>query len=906
VHELIESAVAAHGGALIVRGEPGAGKTALLRDAAEGVSGIQVLWTQGIESESPLPFAALTRLLRPVLDHLEAIPEPQAQALRVALALLLPAGDAGLGPAAAEDRLAVFMAVLSLLAEAAETGPVLGVVDDAQWLDSASSEALLFVARRLQSDPIALLFAAREGDVRRFDGAGLPELTLRGLDGPSALAVLSEHASRPVAAQVRDELLRRTNGNPLALTELPGVLTEDQLSGQARLPPQLPLTEGVETAFLDRVRRLPEEAQTLLLVAAADDSGRLDTVLAAAARMGATDAALDVAERSGLVRVSGADLTWRHPLVRSAVYGAATSAARRSAHQALAQALTKAGDDDRRTWQLALAAASPDESIAVALDQVAERAGRRAGHEAASAASERAAELTPDPEARAKRLLAAAASSWAAGDGRRARSLADQGRAEATGPILLAELDRLRGRLEWNVGSPQAGHAIVMNAARSVAASDAVRAYELTMLATTLATFGAKAVGEPADDTSFLPSLDASAPASLRCMDALITGHRHVQDRDYRAAAEPLRRAISIARDLPPSVDILANVSLGAFHLGDDDATTAAFTGLLTLGRAAGAMSTVVTALTRLPCGQLPAGQWRAATASADEALAVARAMGAPALAILPMAWLAILGAYQGHSSTAGLLIEIADIRASRPTGIVTVAVDNVVEWAKGVMATNDRDDSKAVHHLSRVTHPTFARLAAVDRIEAAVRALRLDDADQWCTELESFGAAVGAPWADAAAAHGRALLADGDVAVGSFERALALHGSTGRPVARARTQLAYGEFLRRSGRRVEARGHLRAALDEFEDLGAERWAERTRQEMRASGETARKRDVTTTEQLTPQERQTALLVSQGLSNREVAARLFLSPRTIEYHLSHAYQKLGVRSRSELARLEFD
>ncbi len=688
--------------------------------------------------------------------------------------------------------------------------------------------------------------------------------------------------------------------------ELPGVLSGDQLSGRVRLPPQLPLTGGVQTAFLDRARRLTEEAQRLLLVAAADDSGRLDTVVAAAALLGADEDALDATERSGLLRTVGAELTFRHPLVRSALYGAATSAQRRAAHHALADVLTAAGDVDRRTWHLSLATSGTDAALAAALDAVAERAGRRAGHEAASAASARAAELTAEPNQRAQRLFAAATSSWAAGDSTRARALADEGSAQATDPVLRADLDRLRGRLEWNVGSPQAGHAIIMNAARSVAPTDAARAYEMSMLATTLATFGAKSANETADDTSFLPALAASAPARLRCLDALIEGHRSILGTDYRAAAEPLRRALSIAHELPPTVDILANVGLAAFHLGDDDETTDAFTELLTLGREAGAMSTVVTALTRLPCGQLPAGQWRAATASADEAVAVGRAMGSPALIALPLAWLAVVAAHQGASEAADLLTEITDIRSHHQTGIVTTALDNIVEWVKGVVATTDRDDGKAVHHLSRITHPTLARLAVIDRVEAAVRALRLDLADQWCTETESFGAAVGARWAEAAAAHGRALLADGDLAVQHFERAIALHADSTRVFDRARTRLAYGEFLRRAGRRVDARRHLRPALDEFEDLAAEPWAERTRQAMRATGETARKRDVTTAQQLTPQERQTALLVGQGLTNREVAARLFLSPRTVEYHLSHAYQKLGVRSRSELALLALE
>ncbi len=538
----------------------------------------------------------------------------------------------------------------------------------------------------------------------------------------------------------------------------PDVLTDDQLAGQVRLPPQLPLTQGVETAFLDRARRLPDDAQTLLLVAAADDSGQAATVAAAAELLGAGPSAWDTAERSGLVRERDGDLLLRHPLVRSAVYAAATTSQRRAAHQALASALMAVGDVDRRTWHLALAASGPDERLAEELDAVAERANRRAGHEAASAASERAAALTASPDLRARRLFTAATSSWQAGDGPRARALADDGRAQASDPILAADLDRLRGRLEWNVGSPQTGHAIVMAAARGVAATDPKRALELAMLGTTLATFGANPDGSGrTDETPYLPTLSASAPAELRCLAAVIAGQQHILRGEYRDAAEELRQAFRLAESLPPTVDIWANLGIGAFHLGDDELTTRTFSQLLLLGRTAGAMSIIITALTRLPCGQLPAGQWRSAAASADEALAVARGMSSPALSALPLGWLAVLSAFRGEATAPSVLAEVEQVRQQHVLGIVALPVDDVVEWVKGILAANARDDSRAIHHLERISHPDLARLAAVDRIEAAVRALRLDLAGLWVTELDSFGAAVGARWASAAAEHGRA-----------------------------------------------------------------------------------------------------------------------------------------------------
>uniref|UniRef100_UPI00186B12A3 AAA family ATPase n=2 Tax=Georgenia thermotolerans TaxID=527326 RepID=UPI00186B12A3 len=377
IDELVRAAREGRGGALVVRGEPGAGKSVLLADAAARADGMQVLRTQGIESEAPLPFAALERLLRPVLDRADRIAAPQARALRVVL-----------GEEAGEvDRFLVFLAALNLLAEAAAAEPVLAVVDDAHWLDDASAAALLFAARRLQRERVAVLFGAREGDVRSFDGAGLPELAVAGLDDDGVAALLSAQAGAPVAAGVAARLRASTGGNPLALVELPEVLSTDQLAGRAPLPERLPVTGGVERVFLDRARRLSDDAQRLLLVAAADDSTRVGTVQQAARALGVGPGALDEAERSGLLRVAGTQLELRHPLVRSAVYDAATSHERRAAHRALADALGEA-DADRRAWHRAAGTVEPDEAVVAELEQAAGRARRRGGHEAAAAAYE--------------------------------------------------------------------------------------------------------------------------------------------------------------------------------------------------------------------------------------------------------------------------------------------------------------------------------------------------------------------------------------------------------------------------------------------------------------------------------------------------------------------------------------
>ena len=478
---LIDGAWALRGGSLVLRGEPGVGKSSLLQDSIGRAEGMQVLSTQGIESESPLAFAALHRLLRPVMAHADRLPAPQAQAMRRAFGE--DAGPAG-------DRFVIFVAVLTLLSELAEQAPVLCVVDDAHWLDEASAAALAFVARRVGPERIALLFAAREGDVRRFDGVGIPELMIGGLDADAAGDLLDEHAATPVPREVRDALMRQTGGNALALVELPKALSATQLSGQAPLPAPLPLTVDVQRVFLDRCRHLGPEAQTLLLVAAADDSTRSATVRAAAALLGAGPDALDEAERSGLLVVSGSQVELRHPLVRSAIYQGATSTARRRAHAALAQVMVADEDVDRRAWHRARAIDQPDADGgggAGSRGASARPARRLRGRERGAANGRRSSPPTTrialvgcSPRRRTR--------GWP-GRWRARRRLADDARPRTPDPMLRAEIDRLRGRVELNVGSVAASIRIWTNAAREVAATDAQRAREIGMQATAASTF---------------------------------------------------------------------------------------------------------------------------------------------------------------------------------------------------------------------------------------------------------------------------------------------------------------------------------------------------------------------------------------------------------------------------------
>jgi DNA-binding CsgD family transcriptional regulator len=889
---LLDAARAGAGGSLVVRGVAGSGKSTLLADALTAASGMRLLRTSGVESESPLAFAALQRLLWPLRARIDSLPAPQRAALRAAL-----------GEAEGEgDRFLAFLGTLSLLADAAEETPVLAVVDDAHWLDDASAAALLFAARRLQAERVALLFAARDGEPYGFDAPDLPTVLLRGISGADADALLTARAQGAVDPAVRDRLVTSTGGNPLALGELAGVLTAEQLAGRAPLPATLPLTGGVERGFLDRYRRLAEPAQRFLLVAAADDTGRLTVLRDAAETLRVGAEALDEGERSGLLTVDGDAVALYHPLVRTAVYRAATSAQRRAAHRALADVL--GADPDRRAWHLAAAADRPDDTVVADLDGVADRASARGGHEAAAAAWARAAELTADPAARSRRLAAAAHAAWFAAQPERAVSLAESARALATDPLLRADIDRLRARVEWNVGSPLVGHRILLHAAAEVADHDLDRARAMTMLAAAVGTHAGEGVEDMTARAAVLGDLAAARDDRGRCYSRLLSGFVHAAAQQWSQAAAQFRPAFS-ACDPGEDTDLRANLGVAAFLLGDADVILTHHSRLLASSREAGALTTIVYALTRGAFGEIAIGDWRSAAAAAAEALDLATSSGQPALTRFPHAWLALLAALRDEPEQ--LAEHLAAVDSSPGAGVTAQIVDDLVRWARGLTADTP---TAAVHHLEQLGNGsrtgTVSRLAALDRLEAAVRAGRHDLARCWADDLEAFGSAVDAGWALAAAAYGRALLAEAADVEAEFERAVAYADASTRRFDRARIHLGFGEHLRRARRRIDARAHLRDALEVFEDLGATRWAVRATTELRASGESARRRDVTTTTDLTAQERQVAGLVRQGLSNRDVAARLFVSPRTVDFHLRNVFSKLGVASRAELIALPLD
>ena len=890
---VIDEAAAGRSASLVVSGEAGVGKSALLDDLLERTIDMRVLRAHGLESGSPLAFAGLHQLLGPVLSLLDRLPSPQARALRVAFGQ-----EEG-------DRVEPFMvglATLAMLTEAADTGPVLCLLDDAHWLDTATTDALVFAARRLQADPVALVFAAREGDVRTFTPSGIPVLAVKGLEHAAARSLLSERSGVLLPDQVADALLDQTNGNPLALVELPATLSRDQLVGITALPRQVRLSDTVQRVFLDRCRRLPEQVQTLLLVASADDTGSLAIVRRAASSLGVDPGAIGTAEQAQLLITQLDSVRVRHPLVRSAVYQAATGHERRAAHRALAAALGEGDDPDRQAWHWAASVEGPDPAVVAALLGAAVRAERRGGHVAASAAFERAAELTVDEHSRAERHFAAARNAWAGGDAARARALLMRARAGTEDRLVRADIDRLRGRIEVNLGTASDAHRVFVDAARSVAADDPSRALEMAVAAAVLRVYGADS-GAVLNPTAITAGPGLRGPPRIRALTQLLISMTLAADGEWAPAVAALALGMEPGPDNLDS-DVLSNLGNAALHLGDDAAHERYFTTMLSQARQTGAGFLVMYGLHRLAFSQLLSGQWQAVRASAEEALSLSQAVGERGLSAAPLAWLTLLAALQGRDDYDRRLDELHDVTSTHRLGVLAIPVQDLSHWARATRAATDSDFVGALDHLGHIRTPAVTRMVVVERITAAVRAGEQELGRTWLDEIAGFAEATKWPWAIAAEYHGRALFADGAAASDHFLAALAATGPGLRPYDRARTRLAYGELLRRSQRRTEARPHLRAALGGFEELGAEPFVARASNELRASGETARKRDPSTAMALTPMELQTAQLAAQGMSNKEIAAQLWISPRTVAFHLRNVFTKTGISSRNELGRLD--
>ena len=896
IGDLLDAARSSRSGALVLRGEPGVGKSALLLDARERARDMHVLSARGVESESELPFAALHQLLLPAINEIGELPAPQETALRGAL---------GLNESGSDNRFLIFAACLSLLSELAERKPVLCTVDDAHWLDAASADALRFVGRRLDAEGIVLLFAAREGEVRVFE-ADLPSLMLGGLDLDAADVLLFRSAGIEAPRTVRERIVEQTGGNALALLEVPAALSPDQLAGREPLPEPLPMTRQVEDIFLGRVRGLPEATQRILLVAAADDSENAALVARAGELLGVDARALDEGEHAALVSVQGTHLEFRHPLVRSAIYESATSSERRAAHGALAEALVDDHEQaDRRAWHLAASALEHDESVVTALDKAAGRAQERGGHMAAARALERAAALSLEEPARGRRLVAAARAASIACADDYAVMLANQAIHIVSAPLLMAEVAHVLAVADIRRGRPLDGFPSLLRAARDVSSSDPHKALELLVLATWAASDGGDVAGqlEVARLASTITPAEGDEWASF--IVHYLDGCGAMAAGDATRGIPMLEQAIEWAW-LTDDERVVYWAGAGALWLGDDERAGELARRAASLARKTGAIGVLAASLGLRASQLFLAQQFDEALLAAGEGVQLARELRADNLVLLPLGVLAGIAAVRGHDEEAQKqaeeTLELANahglvLRAAAALRALALVDLGRGRWAEARDRLEALDDVVPRHGVALV-----AMMTVPDRIEAAVRAGRLDDAQAVLGDYEEWAEVSGPAWVLPRLASCRALLAEGTATTEHFEEALRL-ADDARPFDLPRIHLLYGEHLRRERHRTDSRVQLRAALDGFERLQAEPWANRARTELRASGETARKRDPSTVDLLTPQELQIARFVAEGLSNKEVAAQLFLSPRTIDYHLRNVFVKLGIKSRTQLARL---
>jgi len=894
---LLDGARASRSGALVLRGEPGIGKSTLLEYARERADGMRVLTGAGVEAESELPFAGMHQLLWTVMDKADELPPVQAAALR---------GAFGLTADRVEDRFLVSVALLGVLTAVADDEPLLCVVDDAHWLDSGSAEALVFVARRLHADPVAVLVAAREGDARRFDAPGLPELALTGLEEPAAMSLLESSAELP--APVRDELVRAAGGNPLALNELPAALTADQRAGRAPLALDLPLSEGIERAFLARVRPHGEDARRLLLLAAADDTGDPGTVLRAARSMGIDDDPFDRVERAGLLLTDGVHLRFRHPLLRSAVYRAAAFGERREAHRALAAALDDEVNADRAAWHRAVVAMAPDDEAADALAATADRAQRRGGHAAAARALERAADLDSDAQRRTDHLLGAATAAVLAGHMSQASALLDRAELGLDNPLRRAQAAKVRGHVEVTAGRPREGHLVLAAAAREVLPLDRATGLELLGLACVSAAMAGEMDGLSRSyqlAASVEPDPDSNEQVFLvRLLGGL--GHG-VTTGDTKTSVPLIREALTRADRLddPRLVEMAGS---GNVLLGDWEGARRYHDRAIRLARERGALGVLPQTLSLRAMVALWQGFLTESAEDAGEAVRLAEDIGAENARALPMACLAWIAAVRGDEAECERLAE-AVLGTSLERGLAMSA--GLATWA---LAQRDvalgRWEAALVRLISLLDvrpgfgHPVITVLSTWDRVEAAVHVGRPEVAEQAVGVLAHWVNGAAPEWGLPVLADCRAIsAATPEEADAHFEAARAGLGGA-RALDRPRIHLHYGEHLRRAKRRIDARTHLREAVEGFDRVGAAPWADRARRELRATGETARKRDISPLAQLTPQELQVARLVGEGATNKAVAAQLFVSPKTVEYHLRKVFDKLGIASRGELIRIE--
>jgi DNA-binding CsgD family transcriptional regulator len=880
------------GRALVVRGDPGVGKTVLLEYLAGGAtsSGCRVARATGVQSEMELAFAGLHQLCAPLLDRAGHLPEPQHQALRTAFGL-----SAGPPP----DRLLVGLAVLGLLSEAAGDRPLICVVDDQQWLDQASAQALGLAARRLAADPVGLVFATR---VPGQDVAGLPELAVGGLADGDARVLLDSVLTGPLDARVRDQIIADTHGNPLALLELPRGLTAAQLAGGFGLSGGVPLAGRIEDTFGRQIEALPDPARRLLQLAAADPSGDAALVWRAAGRLGLSPEASAPATEAGLAEFGGR-VRFRHPLVRSAAYRSSSDSERRETHAALAEATDPAVDPDRRAWHLAHAAAGSDEQVAAELERSAGRAQARGGIAAAAAFLERATLLTPDPNTRARRALAAAQAKHLAGAQDAALTLVAAAEAGPLSDLQRAQADRLRGEIAYTRRGHEAPR-LLLRAAERLEPLDLRLARDTYLDALWAAHItGRLAPGALVQETA-QAALRAPRPAEAPTVsDLLLDGLATALADGYPAGVPYLKQAVARFRGQgvsgPDELRWLWAASVVTRFVWDDQAQDVLSARHVELGRRTGVLAGLPIALSARIVVHTLAGELTAADHAIDELLTLSEAMGIP----MQLNGRLVVAAWRGREPEASELIEgaVRELKRRGEGGTLAVADYARAVLGNGLGRYGDALKAAAATDAFDVDGFTVYAQGLPELIEAAVRAGQAGRAAGALARLAAMTEASGTDWGAGLHARCLALLSPDDVAEGRYREAIERLNTTRVRAELGRAHLLYGEWLRRRNRRLDARAQLRLAHEMLTDMGVAAFAERARRELAATGETARKRTPETVSGLTAQEAQIVRLAVAGRTNAEIGAQLFISTRTVEWHLRQVFTKLGIGSRRELS-----
>jgi DNA-binding CsgD family transcriptional regulator len=888
--ELLAAARGGRSETHVLRGEAGIGKTALLGSVIESASDFRILRAAGVESEMELPFAALQQLCAPLSDWFDRLPGPQRNALVTAFGL-----SAGTVP----DRFFVGLATLNLVSEVAERQPLLCVIDDAQWLDRASAQALAFVARRLLAESVVMLFAVREPIPEL---AGLPDLVVKGIRDADARELLASAVPGRLDQRVADQLVVEARGNPLALLELPRGLTPAELAGGFGLPEAQPLEGRIEDGILRRLEALPADTRRLLLVAAADPTGDPALTRRAATCLGLTEAALEPLAGAELIEL-GARVRFRHPLVRSVVYRAAAPEERRRVRAALAEATDPQVDPDRRAWHLAAATARPDESVAGELARAAGRAQARGGLAAAGAFLERAAALTPDSFRRAERAFAAAQKKYEAGALDDALRLLAAAETSGDDDLQRARVGLLRAQIAFATQRGGDAPRLLLDAARALEPVDPDRARTTYLEALEAARFADRlARGADFLEVSKAALAGPAPRRPPRPTDLLLQGMATLPVDGHTAAVPILKAALSAFREqavLPPEESRwLSFACRAAWDIWDEESWRLLATRELQRARDAGALTATPLLLSALSYVQVLCGELSTAQSLLDEIRATTAVTGIPAHRYVEI-WLAAL---RGREPELAALLEdfTADAKA-RGEGFAlgfagqarAVLYNGLGRYEEAFAAVHEAVD---VAPYSELSTPT----AVAELVEAAARAGERRIAERALVRLTGSTGPSGGDWALGVEARSRALLSDADVAEGLYQEAIERLRRTRVRVQLARSHLLYGEWLRRERRRLDARNQLRPALELFTSMGAEAFAARTERELLATGERVRKRRIETRDELTAQEIQIARLARDGLSNAAIGARLIISQHTVAYHLRKVFLKLEISSRNQL------